>query len=110
MFLLQQDSNTLRSNSKIGIKVSLATFLKPKEKWNKRYKKLTKFLSRKALLRIGNCKLTLSNRNGTSDVNRKKYSGCRNQECNGLKKEKEIQGFSTNQPWNIELIIKSQSS
>lgn len=90
--------------------MSLETFLKPKEKWSKSYKKLTKFSSRKVSLRIENCMLTLSNRNGTSDVNRKKSSGSRNQECNGLKEKKEIQGFSTNKPWNIELIIGLQSS
>jgi len=41
-----RDSNTSNKGYKSGIKMSLTTFLNPKEKWKENYMKLIKFSSR----------------------------------------------------------------
>lgn len=89
-----RDSSTSRLNSKIGTKVSLEIFLKPKEKWNKSFRISTNLSSRRDSLRIGNCKQTHFNRNGTPDVSRRKSCGSKNHESNGSKKGKKHKVFS----------------
>lgn len=72
--------------------------MKPKDKWRKNYRKLIKFSLQKASQRKGKCKQTLFNENGTIDASRRKSSGDRNQEHNGLNKGREILGSFTSLP------------
>jgi len=75
-----RDSNISNKGSKNGTEMSLATFLKPKERYKENYKKLIKFSSRKDSQRKGKDKQTFCSKNGTTDANRKKSSRYRNLE------------------------------
>jgi len=56
MFMLQQRLKRIKTKLKYWNKSEFGIFLKPKKKWIKSFRISTKLSSRRASLRIGNCK------------------------------------------------------
>jgi len=84
-----RDLNTSNLGLKIGTKMSLVIFLKPKEKLRKNSRRLIRSPSEKVLPKSRKFGLTLFRMNGTIGACKKRFFGDKNRGCNGLEKEKE---------------------